>query len=178
MNVAFAMLAASGVSTARVWPYPTAAGVAPVMLGRAPWNRYGGEYSSYLNSRGALAPSPLPVWSTRPSGKRSEVEWYSRLTWLLARVAQVPVLGLQSSAAWTAPAKLLKPGALVPPVTSTSPVGRIVAFMCRRAYAIEPVYLHAGLASFRSMTSAVFVGGSSPPPAYRIFPGSYMTADP
>jgi len=58
---------------------------------------------------------------------------------------------------------LLKPGALLPPVTSTSPVGRIVAFICRRAYAIAPVYRHAGLASFRSMTSAVFVDGSSPP---------------
>src|SRR5207249_5619692 len=101
-----------------------------------------------------------------------------RITALLASVVHVPVVALHSSAACTAPTASLKPGALVPPVTNTSPVGKIVAFMCRRAYAIEPVYLHAGLASFRSMTSAVFVGGSSPPPAYRIFPGSYMTADP
>src|SRR5438067_13434239 len=101
-----------------------------------------------------------------------------RITALLASVVQVSVVGLQSSAAWTAPAELLNPGAPVPPVANTSPVGRIVAFRCRRAYAIEPVYLHVGLASFRSMTSAVFVGGLYPPPAYRIFPGSYMTADP
>src|SRR2546427_12564584 len=100
-----------------------------------------------------------------------------RVTALLASVVHVPVVGLQSSAAWTAPAALSNPAALVPPVTSTSPVGRIVAFICRRAYAIAPVYLHAGFASFRSMTSAGFVGGASPP-AERVFPGGDITADP
>src|SRR2546429_3078389 len=178
MNVPCAMRADSGDSTTKVWEYATGAGGGAVMPGQAPWNRYGGEYCSWLNPRGALAPSPLPVWSTRPSGKSSEVEWYRRLTWLLASVVQVPVVGFQSSATWTAPAKLLKPGALVPPVTNTSPVGKIVAFMCRRAYAIEPVYLHAGLASFRSMTSAVFVGGLYPPPPSSTFPCLYPTCDP
>src|SRR2546421_7367641 len=99
-----------------------------------------------------------------------------RITALLASVVHVPVAGLHSSAAWTAPAALLNPEALVPPVTSTSPVGKIVAFMCRRAYAIEPVYLHVGFALFRSMTSAVFVGGWDPPPADRVFPRSVNTA--
>src|SRR2546423_8612046 len=96
-----------------------------------------------------------------------------RITALLASVVQVPVAGLHSSAACTAPAGLLNPEAPVPPVTSTSPVGKIVAFMCRRAYAIEPAYLHVGFASFRSMTSAGLVGGALPPPAARNFPRSW-----
>src|SRR5437763_12553624 len=98
-----------------------------------------------------------------------------RVTALLASVVHKPVAGFQSSAAWTAPVGSLKPGLLVPPVTNTSPVGRSVAFICRRGNAIEPVNLHVGVDSLRSMTSAVFVGGL-PPPTYRILPGSYMTA--
>ena len=39
MNVTFVMLAPSGVSTFSDWPYPTTAGVVPVMVGRAPLNR-------------------------------------------------------------------------------------------------------------------------------------------
>src|SRR2546430_5430947 len=100
-----------------------------------------------------------------------------RITALLASVVHVPVAGLHSSAAWTAPAALLNPEALVPPVTSTSPVGKIVAFICRRAYAIAPVYRHAGLSSFRSMTSAVFVGGVSFP-ATAILRGGLITVAP
>src|SRR2546421_11587998 len=94
-----------------------------------------------------------------------------RITALLASVVHVPVAGLHSSAAWTAPAALLNPEALVPPVTSTSPVGKIVAFICRRADAIEPVYLHVGFASLRSMTSAVFVRGAVAPPGEQDFAG-------
>jgi len=41
-QVTFVMLAASGVSTKKVWPYPTLVG-AELIVGRAPWNRYGGE---------------------------------------------------------------------------------------------------------------------------------------
>jgi hypothetical protein len=41
------MLAASGVPTKKVWPYPTTAG-AEEIVGRAPLNRYGGEYTSAL----------------------------------------------------------------------------------------------------------------------------------
>src|SRR5437763_8864881 len=67
-----------------------------------------------------------------------------RITALLASVVHVPVAGLHSSAAWTAPAALLNPEALVPPVTSTSPVGKIVAFICKRAYDVEPALLHVG----------------------------------
>src|SRR6266550_2770361 len=43
MNVTFVTVPPSGVSTTTVWPYETAAGVTPVMRGRAPWKRYGGE---------------------------------------------------------------------------------------------------------------------------------------
>src|SRR2546430_9618374 len=100
-----------------------------------------------------------------------------RVTALLAIVVQVPVAGLQSSAAWTAPAASLKPGALVPPVTSTSPVGRIVAFMCRRAYALPPVERPAGLPRFRSVTSAGLPRGTPPPPAPAL-PGASHTATP
>jgi len=67
-----------------------------------------------------------------------------RVTALLASVVHVPVTGLHSSAACTAPTGLLKPPPLVPPVTRTSPVGSRVAFICRRGDAIDPVYLHAG----------------------------------
>ena len=52
-----------------------------------------------------------------------------RVTALLAIVVQTPVAGSHISAAWTAPAALLKPPPLVPPVTSTWPVGRTVAFI-------------------------------------------------
>ena len=46
---------------------------------------------------------------------------------LLASVVHCSVVGFQSSAAWTAPAGLLNPGELVPPVTSTLPSGNSVA---------------------------------------------------
>ena len=71
----------------------------------------------------------------------------------------------------------LKPGPDVPPVPSTLPSGSIVRFICRRARFIEPVVCQVGPGTFRSITSAVAVGGS-PPPARRILPGSYITADP
>ena len=64
-----------------------------------------------------------------------------------------------------------------PPVTSTSPVGSTVALRFQRASVSEPVYVHSGLGLLRSTISAVFVGGLAPP-TYRIFPGSYITADP
>ena len=43
MNVTFAMAAPSGVSTNSVWPYATSLGVVPVIVGRGPRKRYGGE---------------------------------------------------------------------------------------------------------------------------------------
>src|SRR5256885_3448311 len=46
MNVTLVMFAPFGVATNRAWPYATVAGVAPVMLGRAPLNRYGGDNTS------------------------------------------------------------------------------------------------------------------------------------
>src|SRR6266508_3542522 len=108
---------------------------------------------------------------------------------LLASWVQCPVWGLHTSAAWTAPDRVLKPPALVPPVTSTWPSGRIVAFRCRRAKCIGSVLLQLGPVRFRLIVSAVAVGapvlGSvlfqsrvPPPPTYRTVPVSYITAEP
>ena len=47
IQVTFVMLAASGVPTKNVWPYPTLVG-AEEIVGRAPLKRYGGEYTSAL----------------------------------------------------------------------------------------------------------------------------------
>src|SRR2546425_11039247 len=98
-----------------------------------------------------------------------------RVTALLATVVHAPVAGLHNSAACTAPTGLLKPLPLVPPVTRTSPVGSRVAFICRRADAIEAVDAHDGLGWLRSMISAGVVGGA-PPPAEEVLAGPYMTA--
>src|SRR2546428_5317212 len=70
-----------------------------------------------------------------------------RITELLAIRVHVPVAGLQSSAACTAPRGSLKPPALVPPVTRTSPVGSTVALRCRRGDAIGAGYIHSGFRS-------------------------------
>src|SRR2546430_16234017 len=100
-----------------------------------------------------------------------------RITALLASVVQLPVVGLHSSAAWTAPAALLNPGAPVPPVTSTSPVGSRVPLIWRRAHAIDQVDAHVGVGRVRSKPSAVVVGGSPPPP-YTLLPRRDKMADP
>src|SRR2546428_5732895 len=100
-----------------------------------------------------------------------------RMTALLANCVHRPVSGFQSSAACTAPTGLLKPAPLVPPVTKTSPVGNTVAFICRRANAMEPVDRQAGVGSLRSMISAE-LGGGAPPPAQRILPGAHINAHP
>src|SRR5215207_6206228 len=77
---------------------------------------------------------------------------------LLASSVQRPVVGLHTSAACTAPDRSLNPPELVPPVTSTCPSGRIVAFRCRRAWCIASVLVHRGPETLRSMISAVAVG--------------------
>src|SRR6266516_1551696 len=77
---------------------------------------------------------------------------------LLASWVQCPVFGFHASAAWTAPDKVLKPPALVPPVTSTWPSGRIVAFRCRRGKCMLSVLLQCGPVTLRSIVSAVAVG--------------------
>ena len=74
-------------------------------------------------------------------------------------------------------AVLLKPLPEVPPVASTVPSGNKVALSWRRGWLIEPVKRHAGAGAFRSMISAVAVGGS-PPPTTRTLPASYITAEP
>src|SRR2546428_13836330 len=94
-----------------------------------------------------------------------------RITELLAIRVHVPVAGLQSSAACTAPRGSLKPPALVPPVTRTSPVGSTVALRCRRGEGTGPGYIPSGFGWLRLLISAAFVGGGAPPPL-RIFPRS------
>ena len=43
MNDTLVIAAPSGVPMNSDWPYPTRSGVVPVMVGRAPLNKYGGE---------------------------------------------------------------------------------------------------------------------------------------
>jgi hypothetical protein len=66
ISVTFEMLAASGVPTKNDCPYATLVG-ADVIVGREPWNRYGGEYIS------AWGPDP-PADKTRPSGNNIAME--------------------------------------------------------------------------------------------------------
>jgi hypothetical protein len=61
ISVTLEMLVASGVPTKNDSPYATLVG-ADVIVGREPWNRYGGEYIS------AEAPALPPADKTRPSG--------------------------------------------------------------------------------------------------------------
>ena len=59
-------------------------------------------------------------------------------------VVQTPVAGFHISAARIAWVTSLNAAALLPPVTSTSPVGSTVALRFRRANAIEPVHCQVG----------------------------------
>jgi hypothetical protein len=74
----------------------------------------------------------------------------------LAIVLKFPVAGFHISVARIAPAASLL-ALFVPPVTSTLPFGRSVAFIWRRAFAMLPTLLQAGVAWLRSMISAVSV---------------------
>jgi hypothetical protein len=66
ISVTLEMLVASGVPTKNDSPYATLVG-ADVIVGREPWNRYGGEYIS------AWGPDP-PADKTRPSGNNIAME--------------------------------------------------------------------------------------------------------
>ncbi len=104
-------------------------------------------------------------------------EWYSRGTDALASMVQVSVAGFHNSAAKTGVVALLCPGPDVPPVASTVPSGNSVLLTWRRGMFMDATERHDGVAAFRSMTSAVAVGGSAPP-ATRILPSAYMAAVP
>jgi hypothetical protein len=67
ISVTLEMLAASGVSTKNDCPYATLVG-ADVIVGRGPWNRYGGEYIC------AVGPALPPADKTRPSGNSIAME--------------------------------------------------------------------------------------------------------
>src|SRR3954454_6220734 len=108
-----------------------------------------------------------------------------------AKVVQSPVFGFQTSADLTASPSLMStnPPPRVPPVISTCPSGKIVELRCRRGADMEPALCHWAEGWLRSIFSAVAVGVADlrsgvgqpvcpPPPAYRIFPGSYMAAVP
>jgi hypothetical protein len=60
------MLVASGVPTKNDCPYATLVG-ADVIVGREPWNRYGGEYISAVDA-------DPPADKTRPSGNNIAME--------------------------------------------------------------------------------------------------------
>jgi len=62
------MLVALGVPTKNDCPYATLVG-ADVIVGREPWNRYGGEYIS-----AELPPNVPPADKTRPSGNSRATE--------------------------------------------------------------------------------------------------------
>jgi hypothetical protein len=66
INVTLEMLVASGVSTKNDCPYATLVG-ADAIVGREPWNRYGGEYISTVDA-------DPPADKTRPSGNNIAIE--------------------------------------------------------------------------------------------------------
>src|SRR6185437_4302759 len=87
-----------------------------------------------------------------------------------ARVVHFSLVGFHSSAASTRSSvgAVLNPLALVPPVTSTVPSASKVAFICRRATAIDATERHVPVPDEMSITSAVLVG--EPPPRVRTSP--------
>ena len=98
---------------------------------------------------------------------------------MLASFFHVPGLaGFHSSAASTAldVGALLKPLALVPPVTSTVPSASSVALICRRATDIAPARVHTRVA--QQVDHSRPSPWAMPPPTTRIFPASYITAEP
>src|SRR5678815_4823606 len=65
--------AASGVLTVKLPPYDSAEGE-PVIAGRAPLNRYGGEKISAVRWSATPLSDPPPETGTRASGRSSAVE--------------------------------------------------------------------------------------------------------
>ena len=96
---------------------------------------------------------------------------------MLAITVNAPVAGFHISVGSTGVEELSKPLPLLPPTMSTFPSGRMTALCWRRAKCIAPVNFQAGVAAFRSMISAVAVGGSAPPTT-RTLPESYIRAGP
>src|SRR5215204_6803934 len=96
--------------------------------------------------------------------------------------AEFPAVGNSKfSAANTPPDGSVKPHALVPPVTSTVPSGRMVALVWRRRNAMGATAPQVGLAAARSIISAEFCGKLGqvfpPPPRYNTSV-SNITAEP
>ena len=137
ISVTCEMLAALGVPTKNDCPYATAVG-AELIVGREPWNRYGGEY---ISAEAPPAGSP-PADKTRPSGNNTAVEWYARAFVKLAIVVHVPVAGSHSSLAYAGSVGIaFGPSVpLLPPVTKTLPSGsNVTLWSLRPPVTIDPV---------------------------------------
>src|SRR5438270_12503329 len=96
---------------------------------------------------------------------------------LVPGTVNCPVAGSHISVGRTGDVDVSKPPALLPPTIRTFPSGRITALCCRRGKCMLPVNFQAGVAAFKSIVSAVAVGGSDPP-TMATLPGEYITAGP
>src|SRR4051812_25304106 len=101
---------------------------------------------------------------------------------MLAIVVHVPVAADQISTGRVAVAVLNALRSVPPPLASTPPSGSTVRFMNDRRNAIDPVACQVGFDLVMSMTNAVAAAVpllplSAAVPAFRIFPGAYITAD-
>ena len=72
MRHTLAILAASDVKTVNVVPYRIELGA--LIVGRAPFNKYGGDKISQFSSESAFEPRPPPAAITRASGRSIAVE--------------------------------------------------------------------------------------------------------
>src|SRR5262245_25202670 len=98
---------------------------------------------------------------TVASGRRSDPEWYNRGKALAPAELNVFVAGLYKSALKLAVAA--SSSFRDPPMASTRPLGRMVAFISIRGCDIEGPNCHCGVPADRSMISVVAVAGLLPP---------------
>ena len=91
--------------------------------------------------------------STRPSGSRRAVEWYSRPFVSEATVVQVSVSGFQISAGSTAFERSVPSEVDIPPLARTVPSASIVRFWYARPNAIGAVERQVGVPAPMSMTA-------------------------
>src|SRR3954470_21290858 len=99
---------------------------------------------------GSWAP---PAISTRPSGRSSAVEWYSRPTDIDAAVVHVSVSGFQISAGSTAFERSVPSDVVMPPLASTVPSGSSLRLWYVRARFIGAVQRQLGLGWPMSITA-------------------------
>src|SRR5690242_13151868 len=134
-----------------------------------------------LSWSGAGARRPPPADSTRPSGIRSETEWYIRGRAGDASCLHVLVAGLHCSAV-RVPLALKSLTSVEPPITIASPVGSIVTLWNERAVDMSGTALHTGDPLVMSRIRAFFTDGTgllgsyasrfAAPPVTRNLPGA------